>query len=105
MLSLASRPCRQSFLSPRLPIVQSPYILKQIHTKKRIKLAPELYPDHTKRLILGRALPFDPATNKLYLKDIENLRYYNSVTKLGAHRKDHLYQMSIHGRAELIVEL
>jgi len=105
MLSLASRLCRHSFPSPRLPIVQSPNILNQIRTKKRIKLPPELYPDHTKRMILGRELPFDTRTNKLFLKDIESMRFHNSVTKLGAHRKGHLYQMSIHGRAELVVKL
>ena len=105
MLSLASRLCRQSFLSQRLPIVQSPYILNQIRTKKRIRLPPELYPDHTKRMILGRELPYDNRTDKLFLKDIESMRFHNAVTKLGTHRKGHLYQMSIHGRAELMVEL
>lgn len=105
MLSLASRVCRPPLLSTNLPIVQSPYIFQQIRTKKRIKLPPELYPDHNKRLALGVKLPVDPATNHLYLKDIEELRYHNSVTGLATHKKGILSQKSIHGRAELVVEL
>src|SRR5277367_883069 len=105
MLSLTSRLCRQSFLSPRLQIFQSAYILNQIRTKTRIKLPPELPTDHTKRVILGPAFPFDPATNKFYLKDIEAIRFHNSVTRLGALKQGHLDEMSIHSRAELLVEL
>ena len=106
MLSLTSRLCWKTFLSPRFPsITPPPYILHQVRTKKRIRCPPDLYPDHLKRIILGKELPADPATNRLYLKDIEKLRHTNAVTKLGAHKKGQLYLQSIHGRAELVVEL
>ena len=103
MLLQKSISCRQCLLT-NLTICQSPYIFAQIRFKKRIRLTPDEYPDHQKKVILGTYHTLDPETNLLYLKDIEAVRKHN-LRRLKGHTKGFLYQASIHGKAEVIQEV
>lgn len=79
-------------------------MFNQVRGKKRIRRLPEEYPDHQKLLVLGTYHKPDPNTNLLYLKDIERVRDRN-LKRLKPQTKGPLYLASIHGKAEVVLEV
>ena len=100
--SLLYRQCRQCLTTKLRP---SPFLQSFGQTRslkvKKVKRAPEDYPDHQKRMFLGPRITTEPTTKKIYLKDIEEIRAFN-MKKLKGHKKGNLYHNSIHGKAELL---
>jgi ATP-dependent RNA helicase MRH4 len=101
--------CRQCLLSmPPFPrtrrFLPSPVAHQQVRfVRQPSKLDLQMYPDHLKKVILGPSYRIDPETRKIFLKDIEAVRARNLV-RLKGFSKGGLYQSSIHGKAEVVME-
>jgi ATP-dependent RNA helicase MRH4 len=81
----------------------SPFAHQVRFLRRPGKLDLQMYPDHLKIVILGPSYRIDPETRKIFLKDIEAVRARNLV-RLKGFGKGTLYQSSIHGKAEVIME-
>lgn len=103
MIPQATTICRTCRLA-QIQVLQSPYAFNQVRFKKRVFKPPELWPDHFKKLALGKEMAIDPERKQPYLKDIEAVRQTN-LKRLKQFQKGPLYLKSIHGRAEMLIEV